>query len=82
MLPFYISKTLLFYNKQRFTEAGLAVPAASFDGLMAQAKKMGGSTNSGFLTLNFDWLYWPLFKIDGIDLFGPDLKRPPSIRTR
>ena len=75
MLPFYISKTLLFYNKQRFGQAGLSAPAASFDGLMAQAKKMSGGSNSGFLTLNFDWLYWPLYKANGIDPLGPDLKR-------
>jgi putative chitobiose transport system substrate-binding protein len=74
MLPFYISKTLLFYNKQRFAAAGLIAPPDSFDTLMAQAKKMGGGTNSGFLTLNFDWLYWPLYKVDGIDPFSPDLK--------
>jgi ABC-type glycerol-3-phosphate transport system substrate-binding protein len=74
MLPFYISKTLLFYNKQRFSAAGLAAPATSFDAMMAQAKKMGGGANSGFLTLNFDWLYWPLYKANGIDPFSADLK--------
>ncbi|MGH7067023.1 MAG: ABC transporter substrate-binding protein [Acetobacteraceae bacterium] len=74
MLPFYISKTLLFYNKKRFSEVGLTEPAATFDGLMEQAKKLGGGQNSGFLTLNFDWLYWPLFKVNGIDLLTPDLK--------
>lgn len=75
MLPFYISETLLFYNKQRFATAGLTTPAADFDGLMVQAKKLGGGANSGFLTLNFDWLYWPLFKVNGIDLLSSDLKK-------
>ncbi|MGH7106848.1 MAG: ABC transporter substrate-binding protein [Acetobacteraceae bacterium] len=74
MLPFYISKTLLFYNRKRFAAVGLSEPAATFDGLMEQAKKLGGAQNSGFLTLNFDWLYWPLFKVNGIDLLTPDLK--------
>ncbi|MGH7056788.1 MAG: ABC transporter substrate-binding protein [Acetobacteraceae bacterium] len=74
MLPFYVCKTLLFYNKQRFAAAGLTGPAESFDGLMEQAKKLGGGANSGFLTLNFDWLYWPLFKVNGIDLLSSDLK--------
>lgn len=74
MLPFYIAKTLLFYNKKRFAAVGLSEPATTFDGLMEQAKKLGGGQNSGFLTLNFDWLYWPLFKVNGIDLLTPDLK--------
>jgi ABC-type glycerol-3-phosphate transport system substrate-binding protein len=25
--------------------------------------------------LNFDWLYWPLFKMNGVELLTPDLKR-------
>jgi ABC-type glycerol-3-phosphate transport system substrate-binding protein len=75
MLPFYISKSLLFYNKQRFNAVGLTAPANSFDGLMAQAAKLGGGANSGFLTLNFDWLYWPLFEVNGISPFSADLKR-------
>lgn len=74
MLPFYISKTLLFYNKKRFAAAGLTTPATTFDGLMQQAKQLSGGQNSGFLTLNFDWLYWPLFKVNGIDLLTPDFK--------
>ena len=37
---------------------------------------------TGFLTLNFDWLYWPLFKMNGIDLLTPDMKKPASIRRR
>ena len=31
---------------------------------------------TGFLTLNFDWLYWPLFAMNGVDLLTPDLKQP------
>ena len=75
MLPFYISKTLLFYNRTLFKKAGIDAPAASFDGLMQNAAKLGGSNATGFLTLNFDWLYWPLFKVNGIDLLSPDLKQ-------
>ena len=30
---------------------------------------------SGFLTLNFDWLYWPLFAMNGVELLTPDLKK-------
>jgi ABC-type glycerol-3-phosphate transport system substrate-binding protein len=27
------------------------------------------------MTLNFDWLYWPLFATNGIELLTPDLKK-------
>jgi ABC-type glycerol-3-phosphate transport system substrate-binding protein len=75
MLPFYISKTLLFYNKTMFREAGLAGPPKSFDELVQYAQKMSRGEKSGLLTMNFDWLYWPLFKMNGIELLTPDLKK-------
>ena len=78
-MPFYVSKSLLFYNKTLFKKAGLLGPAATnFDDLMAYADKIGagGDEQTGFLTLNFDWLYWALFKLNGIELLSPDLKTP------
>ena len=68
MLPFYITKTLLFYNKPMFQKAGLSGPPQSFDELLDAAQKMTGGDASGFLTLNFDWLYWPLYAMNGVDL--------------
>lgn len=76
MLPFYISKTLMFYNKTLFAKAGLAGPPTSFETLMAAADKIGGGDNTGLITLNFDWLYWSLFRMNGVDLLSPDLKTP------
>jgi len=78
LVPFYVAKTLLFYNKPLFQKAGLAGPATSFDELLAHAEKIGagGTDQTGFLTLNFDWLYWALFKMNGVDLLSPDLKQP------
>jgi len=75
MLPFYVNKTLLFYNKTMFKEAGLAGPPKSFDELVQYAQKMSKGDKSGFLTMNFDWLYWPLFKMNGVELLTPDLKK-------
>ena len=75
LLPFYVSKTLLFYNKTMFKEAGLAGPPRSFDEMLGFAEKMAKGEKTGFLTLNFDWLYWPLFKMNGIELLSPDLKQ-------
>ena len=76
MVPFYITKTLLFYNKPMFAKAGLAGAPKSFDEILAFAQKMTvGETSSGFMTLNFDWLYWPLFAMNGVELVTPDLKK-------
>ena len=75
-LPFYISKTLLFWNKPMFAKVGLDGAPPSFDALLAAAAKMASADSTGFLTLNFDWLYWPLFAMNGVELLTPDLKRP------
>jgi ABC-type glycerol-3-phosphate transport system substrate-binding protein len=75
MLPFYITKTLLFYNKPMFAKAGLAGPPQSFDEILVHAQKMTSGDSTGFMTLNFDWLYWPLFSMNGVDLVTPDLKK-------
>jgi ABC-type glycerol-3-phosphate transport system substrate-binding protein len=54
MVPYYVSKTLLFWNKTRFKEAGLDKPPTSFDEIMAAADKIKGGDKTGMLTLNFD----------------------------
>ena len=76
LLPFYITKTLLFYNKPMFQKAGLSGPPQSFDALIEAAQKMASGDASGFLTLNFDWLYWPLYAMNGVDLLSKDLTKP------
>jgi ABC-type glycerol-3-phosphate transport system substrate-binding protein len=76
LVPFYVAKTLLFYNKTMFKEAGLAGPPKSFDELLTSSQAMAKGEKTGFLTLNFDWLYWPLFKMNGIELMSPDFKKP------
>ena len=86
MLPFYISKTLLFYNKTMFKEAGLSGPPQTFAQMMEFAGKMSKGEKTGMLTLNFDWLYWPLFKMNGVELLSPDLKKaafntPKAVQT-
>jgi ABC-type glycerol-3-phosphate transport system substrate-binding protein len=75
MLPFYVAKTLLYYNKTMFKEAGLSGPPQSFDDILSFSGKMAKGEKTGFLTLNFDWLYWPLFKMNGIELLSPDGKK-------
>jgi len=75
LLPFYVAKTLLYCNKTMFKEAGLAGPPQSFDELIGFSDKMAKGEKTGFLTLNFDWLYWPLFKMNGVELLSPDGKK-------
>jgi len=76
VVPFYIAKTLLFYNKTMFNEAGVSAPPASFDELMKASRAMAKGEKTGFLTLNFDWLYWPLMQMNGIELLEADMKTP------
>jgi ABC-type glycerol-3-phosphate transport system substrate-binding protein len=78
LVPFYVAKSLLFYNKKLFKKAGIEAPATSFDELLTQAEKIGagGGDQTGFLTLNFDWLYWALFRMNDVELLTPDLKQP------
>jgi ABC-type glycerol-3-phosphate transport system substrate-binding protein len=75
MFPFYITKTLLFWNKILFKEAGLSGPPQTFDQVMEYASKIAGGEKTGLVTLNFDWLFWPLFAANRIDFLSPDLKR-------
>jgi ABC-type glycerol-3-phosphate transport system substrate-binding protein len=71
-VPLYISKTLLFLNRKMMKEAGITKDPESFNEIMAAAEKMAGGEKSGFMTLNFDWLYWPLFKMNGIEFVNED----------
>lgn len=75
MLPFYVAKTLLYTNKTLFREAGLAHSPQSFDEILSSAQAIAKGEKTGFLTLNFDWLYWPLFKMNGVELLTSDLKK-------
>src|SRR5258708_29899020 len=68
-------------------KGGLAGPPQSLDDIVNFAQKMtSGETSTGFLTLNFDWLYWPLFAMNGVELVTPDLKKaafntPKAVET-
>ncbi|MEH6725388.1 MAG: sugar ABC transporter substrate-binding protein [Hyphomicrobiales bacterium] len=75
MVPWYFNRTLLYLNKSMLAEAGIEKTPATFDELMAAADKMKGEGKSGFLTANFDWLYWPLFKMNGVDILNEDMSK-------
>ena len=75
MLPWYFSKSLLIYNKKLFEEAGLDGPPEDLDQLLDAAQRIAesGEGRTGFITLNFDWLYWPIFASQGIELLNEDM---------
>jgi ABC-type glycerol-3-phosphate transport system substrate-binding protein len=77
MLPYYFSKTLMVYNKNLFEEAGLDGPPQNFDQILDDASKIAatGDGRSGFITLNFDWLYWALFAMNGVELLNEDMTK-------
>lgn len=75
LVPFYRSKTLLFYNKIMFKEAGLVGPPRTFDQLIEYSQKLAKGEKAGLITLNFDWLYWPFFAVNGVELLTPDGKK-------
>jgi ABC-type sugar transport system permease subunit len=59
-----------------FKDAELFAPPKSFGELLSFSQAMAKNEKTGFLTLNFDWLYWPLMKMNGIELLTPDFKKP------
>lgn len=73
MVPWFFTRTLFYTNKAMLAEAGIARPPANFEELIADAEIMNGDGKSGFLTLNFDWLFWPLFAMNGVDILNEDL---------
>jgi len=73
LVPWYFNKTLLFLNKPMLDAAGLTTPPSSFDELMDYADQLTADGKQGFLTTNFDWLYWPLFKMNGVDILNEDM---------
>lgn len=75
MLPYYYSKTLMVYNKKLFEEAGISTPPSNFDELLDAAYRIkdSGDGRTGFITLNFDWLYWSIMAMNGIELLNADM---------
>ena len=74
-VPFYFAPSVLYYNKIMFKNAGLKKLPETFDELMNYAGKLTKDEKSGFLTLNFDWYWWPLFRCNGVRLLTPDNKK-------
>lgn len=86
MLPFYTPSTVLFYNKPMFAAAGLPGPPETVEQLVEYARILNTGDQAGFITLNFDWLYWPIFAANGVEILNADKTRaafntPAGVRT-
>jgi len=72
LLPTYVPSSLLFMNKPMFAAAGLSGAPETMEQMLSYAEKLTSGQNSGFVTLNFDWLYWPLFRANGVRILTDD----------
>ena len=72
MMPLYTPSTVLFYNKPMFEEAGLPGPPTTMTELVEYSRTLTEDERGGFITLNFDWLYWPLFAVNGVEILNQD----------
>jgi ABC-type glycerol-3-phosphate transport system substrate-binding protein len=72
MLPLYTPSSLLFWNKPLLDEVGVPGPPETPEQLMQYSQQLAEAGHSGFMTLNFDWLYWPLFRSAGVQILNED----------
>lgn len=72
LLPTYTPSSLLFYNKPMFEEAGISEPASDLDEFFGQIEELAAVGDGGYITLNFDWLYWNLFRANGVRILNED----------
>ncbi len=80
MLPTYTPSSLLFYNKLVFDKHGIDGPPETLEELLEITKKIHDGGDAGFITLNFDWLYWPLFRAAGVEILN-DAKTKAAFNT-
>jgi ABC-type glycerol-3-phosphate transport system substrate-binding protein len=73
-LPFFSTATVLYTNKNMMKAAGLGSAPATLEDLVSAARKMTNRDQGkyGFMTLNFDWLYWTLFQANGVSVLNSD----------
>ncbi len=75
-LPYYINKTVVYYNKPLLQKAGITKLPQNVDELVDYSYKISALSpeTTGYLTLNFDWLYWPIFAASGVEFLAKDGK--------
>lgn len=70
MLPLYTPSSLLYYNKPLFEEVGLSGPPETLQEFETYVETLDEAGYGGFITLNFDWLYWPVFRAAGVEILN------------
>jgi len=72
-VPYFLNKSMLYLNRIMMEDAGITEDPQSFEDIVAYAEEMSAGEKTGLITLNFDWLYWPLFAMNGIDFVSEDM---------
>jgi sn-glycerol 3-phosphate transport system substrate-binding protein len=78
-IPFNRSVPILYWNRDRFTKAGLAGPPRTWTELAAIAPKLAqdGADGkvAGFMPINQWWFFQSMTWSNGGDILSPDMKR-------
>jgi len=67
LLPTQFGKTVVYYDKEAFADAGLEAPASDYDTFLTQVETLAEDDRFGIVSLNFDWQFWPFMAAAGID---------------
>jgi ABC-type glycerol-3-phosphate transport system substrate-binding protein len=70
LLPTQFGKTVLYYDRQAFADAGLADPASDYETFLDQLEVLTEDDRYGLVTLNFDWQFWPMMAAAGVDFLN------------
>ena len=78
-IPFNRSVPILYWNRDRFTKAGIAAPPKTWSELAAIAPKLvqDGADGKvfGFMPINQWWFFQSMTWSNGGDILSPDMKR-------
>ena len=71
-LPFFATATVLYRNLVMAQAAGIGEAPKTPEELFSQARKLANRDQGkyGFMTLNFDWLYWTIFQSNGVSVLN------------
>lgn len=72
LLPTQFGKTVLYYDKEAFSEAGLQKPSSNYDEFLAQLETLAQDDQLGLVSLNFDWQFWPFMAAAGVEFLNDD----------
>ncbi len=76
-LPAQWGTTLLHYSIPAFKAAGISGPPKTWDEFMDYVARTTDPSKQqvGFISLNFDWAFWPMLATNGIELLNEDMTK-------